>query len=467
MYGKPCAHHAGIHLSLPVTDVELESWIADIYKKSIDAGLHIPSVKAYANKYLKALTEGYGDISNIDYNTPDDEMIRHLKENIYSFSFAKNRTELKALTEMLQDGAGKLRSFSEFKKLASGITGQFRGSWLEAEYELAVAGSQMASKWVEFEKTGDDTLLKYSTVKDARVSDICKPLEGIIKPINDAFWNTYYPPNHFRCRCDVDRLVNGTVTPNDKIEMPTIPKMLRVNLAKEKLLFPKDHPYFNVPPTNLKTNKANILSSNLEMKIDAYEKNLGITIDRNIFQLLKQDVEFTNIKYKGKGAFYIQPPPRVNIPFDARRKNSKWYAEAVVYHEFGHAIEFKHALYKHPKVTELMSKYRKIFGEKNNHLYAKIDDRLHRLGGRSAAQDNHNMVEMVGSARDTIKALNIKFGTGHDNAYFRKIYNNEHEFLAHMFENKFIGNPVFKKVMPELYAEMVQLANELQTEIIL
>jgi len=238
------------------SDKELEAWVKDIYKKSDKAGLHIPTVQAYAEKFWNAVQEGYGkgfadvQIGDTDYNT-----LAHLRKNVYHFSAAKNHAELKAITSKVVTDGGKVRTWAQFRKEAAKITSVFRGSWMEAEYELAVAGGQMAGKWQEFKRTGDDTMLRYSTVKDARVSDICKPLEGVTKPINDAFWNTYYPPNHFRCRCDVDRIPYNTKgTPADKTPAPEIPKMLRTNLAKQGLVFPSDHPYFKgIPKYELST----------------------------------------------------------------------------------------------------------------------------------------------------------------------------------------------------------------------
>ena len=35
------------------------------------------------------------------------------------------------------------------------------------------------------------------------------------------------------------------------------------------------------------------------------------------------------------------------------------------------------------------------------------------------------------------------------------------EFLAHAFENKFVGNPVFEYYYPELYYDLVNLMDEL------
>lgn len=47
---------------------------------------------------------------------------------------------------------------------------------------------------------------EYETKRDNRVRPAHKLLDGIIKPYNDDFWDIYYPPNGFLCRCNVNPL---------------------------------------------------------------------------------------------------------------------------------------------------------------------------------------------------------------------------------------------------------------------
>ena len=66
-----------------------------------------------------------------------------------------------------------------------------------------------------------------------------------------------------------------------------------------------------------------------------------------------------------------------------------------------------------------------------------------------------DFIEQIGSTRDTIKSLVVKYGSGHSTAYFKKTRMKETEYLAHAFENAFLGNRVFQKYMPEIYEGMV------------
>jgi SPP1 gp7 family putative phage head morphogenesis protein len=211
---------------------------------------------AYTNIFETGIAKGFGvNINEIDYNSPDAAVIANLRENAYQFSAAKNYTQLKHLTQALVDGDGKLRSWSAFKKAAFEINNEHVTSWLKAEYDTAIGSAQMASLWQRIEAEKDTLpLLQFDAVIDKQTSDICRPLEGVIKPVGDPFWDTYYPPNHFRCRSTVRQLPSGVVTPDNRIVTPEkVPALFKTNLAKTGLLFPANHPYFIDKPENVES----------------------------------------------------------------------------------------------------------------------------------------------------------------------------------------------------------------------
>lgn len=234
-----CCELAQNDNGLPFSDVVLADWLRKIYESGGDTGLHQASINAFADAYMEALQEGYMQKPN--YSDKDLKMIKNLRNNTYTFSAAKNAHELKLLTGAILDEKGNVRSFGEFKKAADAITKISRTEWLRAEYNLAVAGSQMASKWADYEP-GD--LLRYSTAGDARVRDTHRALDGVTKPMEDTFWDTHFPPNGWNCRCDVDRVAYGAITPDDKINSPDVPKLFQTNLGKNGLVFPENHPYY-------------------------------------------------------------------------------------------------------------------------------------------------------------------------------------------------------------------------------
>lgn len=229
-----------------------------IYDGTLTQGDIDPEMTTLVAKHLhEAVLKGYGLTSpriggnegGIAYNTPDHEMLANLQKNVYSFSAAKNYQELKSLTLALTGDDGKLRKFKDFSNVAKQIDKQYNVTWLQTEYNTAIGSGQMAGRWVEFEKNKDIMpLLRYQTSGDARVRNEHRALDNITRPVDDDFWDKYYPPNGWGCRCDVVQLPNGTETPADKLNHPEVPPMWSVNLAKRGLAFPPNHQYFNGVP---------------------------------------------------------------------------------------------------------------------------------------------------------------------------------------------------------------------------
>jgi SPP1 gp7 family putative phage head morphogenesis protein len=117
---------------------------------------------------------------------------------------------------------------------------------LRTEYDTAIASAQMASKWVDIKADKDILpLLQYDAVIDGRTSDICIDFNEIIRPVDDGFWDQFYPPNHFGCRSTVRQLSEGEPTNINNLAVPEkIPEMFKVNLGKRGLAFPPGHSYY-------------------------------------------------------------------------------------------------------------------------------------------------------------------------------------------------------------------------------
>lgn len=243
-----CGHDHGIVLAAQedefidlMLDLILQVWA----EKGMPEGyINKSVVAAFAGKLWKGVENGYGiNFGSVDYDTPDFNMLKSLQENVWHFSAAKNYTQLRELSNALIGPDGKLRTFSEFKTEAYKINDRHVKQYLKAEYELAVAGGQMCSKWVDITSNADTfPLLEYDAVLDKQTTELCTGLNGTLLPIDHSFWKTYYPPNHFNCRSTVRQKGSGKVT--QRIPSADIPDMFKTNLAAEGLIYPKGHPYF-------------------------------------------------------------------------------------------------------------------------------------------------------------------------------------------------------------------------------
>lgn len=150
------------------------------------------------------------------------------------------------MNSFLVDEKGKIRSYNDFKKKVDEVHQKYNRNYLQAEYQTSKRAAQASRQWKGFEANQDlFPNLKYMTVGDGKVRDEHSKLHGIIKPVNDPFWDTHYPPNGWRCRCYV-KPTNETSNRTKKVT--TKPdKGFRLNVGKTNKTFSEDHPYFTYP----------------------------------------------------------------------------------------------------------------------------------------------------------------------------------------------------------------------------
>ena len=192
--------------------------------------------KGYGSDWAKFPADGKGSLPT------------ELKKNIYTFSGAKTFAQLEKLNQFLYDNDGKLRPFNEYSQLARSVNRQYNMNYLQAEWQTARTAAQMAQKWEKLQETKDIfPNLKYRSVGDDRVRPEHQRFNGIIKPIDDAFWDRYYPPLDWRCRCDV--VATAEDATDDKIE--DLPKPnFQGNVAKDEEIFTSKGTFFKLLNTD-------------------------------------------------------------------------------------------------------------------------------------------------------------------------------------------------------------------------
>ncbi|WP_159467965.1 hypothetical protein [Dyadobacter sp. 3J3] len=191
--------------------------------------------------------------------------------------------------------------------------------------------------------------------------------------------------------------------------------------------------------------------------IGEYEKKYDVKINRDIFSKLKSDVPMTTSK--AKGSHYDPVAKAVNIKPDKRLDQSKWEQESIIYHEYGHAVDWANGIRDTKEVKNLMTKFRKDLQANRSQGYMDLQNKW-KDAYINADKADHDTIEKIGAFADTLMSLNPGYGFGHTKAYFAHTGKKEAEFIAHAFENKFAGNSVFKEIAPELYEAMINLIDE-------
>ena len=132
-----------------------------------------------------------------------DKMRERLTRSNYIFSGIKTFHELNEAFPSMLDENGNKKPFERFLNDVRKINDTYNANYLHAEYNFVQASATMAAKWEQFSEDGDRYNLQYRTAKDDKVRPEHAALDGVTLPMSDSFWETYYPPNGWNCRCSV------------------------------------------------------------------------------------------------------------------------------------------------------------------------------------------------------------------------------------------------------------------------
>lgn len=93
--------------------------------------------------------------------------------------------------------------------------------------------AHMAGRWAQIQANkADRPYLQYRTAGDARVRPQHRVWNGLVYPVDHAFWSTHYPPNGWGCRCTVRSYSLGDLsTRGPKVSEPFKPRMREVGTA--------------------------------------------------------------------------------------------------------------------------------------------------------------------------------------------------------------------------------------------
>lgn len=234
------------------TDAQIQKLLDGIYDGSItEYDLPDDLYGAIADYLKKGVYEGFGK-TLYQATGKDLELLAQLRDNVYMFSAAKTFQQVKDISGLLIDEAGNLRTSKEFNALGAAAYDTWNNVWGKTEYNTAVGQANQANKWLEVEKNKSFLPnLRYSAVMDPNTSDICRPLDGMVAPVDDPVWNTIAPLNHFNCRCvleQVDEDTKPTEGNGDRVKgvENEMQDLFKMNCGKDGYIFKEDHPYFQV-----------------------------------------------------------------------------------------------------------------------------------------------------------------------------------------------------------------------------
>ncbi len=153
--------------------------------------------QAFINTHASVLDSGFQRVPM------SDTMRRRLTRSDYIFSGMKTFHELNEAFPSLLDENGDRKPFERFLNDVQKIDSTYNSNYLRAEYNFVQSSAEMAAKWERFAEDGDRYNLQYRTAGDGKVRPEHAALNGVTLPPSDPFWEEYYPPNGWNCRCTV------------------------------------------------------------------------------------------------------------------------------------------------------------------------------------------------------------------------------------------------------------------------
>lgn len=299
--------------------------LREIYEGNGGSILNAGLFEATYHNLLGAIETGYG---SVQYGMPDFEFVRKLQNSAKFFAARKTALQVTQLTALTTNPeSGTKRSWSDFKKLAKGVVGNYNDKWLKTEYNTAIRTARSGSQWQTFVKDADlFPNLEYFHTVSANPRPEHEKHVGIIRPVNDRFWDTHLPPIGWNCKCSVrNTRKDSTNIPDDIATTDPVEAALQNNPAKTGELFNVSATTYaretvHIPDETLARELKTRVFPNLDFTTNVYENPNGGRLDvhpsvdeldfeRNVpvgFRLAKlgEKVDLQGIrKFNEKGGF--------------------------------------------------------------------------------------------------------------------------------------------------------------------
>jgi len=209
--------------------------------------LEEPEVLDFIGTHSEILDSSFSEVRM------SDVMRERLSGSDWMFPGMKTFLELNESFPSLLDEEGNRKPFEQFLNDVQSIDSTYNRNYLNAEYNFAQASAGMAARWEDFAEDGDDYLLQYRTAGDDKVRPEHAELNGVTLPASDTFWDTYYPPNGWNCRCTVVQVLKEKYeqTPHEEairrgesaMSNERTARMFAFNPGKQQKVFPDYNPY--------------------------------------------------------------------------------------------------------------------------------------------------------------------------------------------------------------------------------
>lgn len=198
---------------------------------------------ALASSFEEAASTGWGAALGSGA-IKDLDLELSMQRNIYYFAAHKTAHELNDMHNIMLISKGK----TDFVKRALEVNAKYNKNWYETEYITTSRIARSGREWLNIEETAETfPLLEFVAVMDSNTRDAHAALDGIIRPVNDQFWQKYFPPLDWNCRCTTIRHApeDAKVTPKTQLTgMPKVQEQFAQRVTDSRKIWHESHPYF-------------------------------------------------------------------------------------------------------------------------------------------------------------------------------------------------------------------------------
>jgi len=329
-------------------------------------------------------------------------MQQRLRSDTFVFSGMKTYTSLREVSSLLLDDQGNVKPWSTFRDEVTSINKAYNRQYLEAEYIFATQSSQSAAHWASFSKDGARYDLQYRTAADDKVRASHQTLHNTTLPSEDPFWDFYFPPNGWRCRCRVVQVRKGKSQHSNSTEAQKAGEMattqigpsgdnkaamFRFNPGKKQVIFPPTHPYGCSKSAGC--SRLSQLSDGdgipdkckgcLIVREMEKQKRLNVETRQREYKVLKADKNYTDVAFDPKTGG-LQATHRLHI-FDPNRGHYEKECRDILFSK-GHKVILGQELFKKAKdgvkhadgrLDDLRFEIRTSLGDGKNNIKGALD----------------------------------------------------------------------------------------------
>jgi len=135
-----------------------------------------------------------------DFNLTDAVALGAFRSHAFVVAGIDADEQIAALKQHAESAIANGTTFNDFRKHEHAQA--LPAYRLKTNFDTAINSAYQARAWVD-QWDAKDTFkyLQYVCVNDDRTRDEHRDLNGIVKEITDPWWDKYYPPNGWNCRC--------------------------------------------------------------------------------------------------------------------------------------------------------------------------------------------------------------------------------------------------------------------------